>query len=79
MTSSPPSKNLDLKTYNGLAFFLSKDNLTLATNHQTDTPTHSPVNEIIIVAVDSPPTSFLANPATTSATDNTSNLTLPLS
>ncbi|KAA1097796.1 hypothetical protein PGT21_020258 [Puccinia graminis f. sp. tritici] len=78
MTSSPPSENLDLKADDGLALFLSKDNLTSATNHQTDTPAHSPVNPIIIVADDSLPTSFLANPAATSATDNTSNLTPPL-
>ncbi|KAA1081056.1 hypothetical protein PGT21_028456 [Puccinia graminis f. sp. tritici] len=78
MNSSPPSENLDLKADNGLTLFLSKDNLTSATNHRTDTPAHSPVNAIIIVADDLLPTSFLANPAATSATDNTSNLTPPL-
>ncbi|KAI9611781.1 hypothetical protein KEM48_004445 [Puccinia striiformis f. sp. tritici PST-130] len=51
----------------------------LITPNSTDTPAHPPVNEIIIVADESLSTSFLADPAATSTTDTTSNLTPPLS
>ncbi|POW03521.1 hypothetical protein PSTT_11002 [Puccinia striiformis] len=45
----------------------------------TDTPSHAPVNAIIVIADDSLPTSSVANPAGISTTVNTSRLTPPYS
>ncbi|KAA1115540.1 hypothetical protein PGT21_037013 [Puccinia graminis f. sp. tritici] len=79
--TSPPHPNTP--TYSTLIIHSIHDSHYhpggFTTPDSTDTPAHSPVNTIIIVEDDSLPTSFLANPAATSATDNTSNLTPPLS
>ncbi|KAA1116834.1 hypothetical protein PGTUg99_024678 [Puccinia graminis f. sp. tritici] len=79
----PPSLPLSTETAVNTSLFsaAAKDHTLsiIPTVHQPNTPAHSPVNAIIIVADDLLPTSIPANPAAISAIDNTSNRTPPLS